>query len=74
MSLASSSNTAATNICTSLGVSDTASINQWKHIMSQIATWIEGNGTVTIAPSSIVTTGSATTQTGPAAPIILAIS
>lgn len=74
MSLASSSDTCATAICTALGVVDTPSINNWKAIMAQIASWISTNGNATIALNSITTVGSAATQQGPTAPVQAPIS
>jgi hypothetical protein len=46
----------------------------WEGIMNIIATWITTNGTALIVPSTIVTVGGPTTQTGPAVPLPLAIS
>jgi hypothetical protein len=42
-------------------------------IADAIVTHITSAGTVTILPASIVTTGGPTTQSGPAAPIVLSI-
>ena len=61
----------ATTICTALGVTDTASKNKWKAITEAIYTALKTDIVMTILPSTVVTVGSATTQTGPAAPIPL---
>lgn len=61
----------ATAICTALGVTDTASKNKYKQVYEILYTALKADILITIAAASIVTTGSATTQTGPAAPIPL---
>ena len=59
----------ATAICASLNVTDTATITAYKNIYRQVYASLKTDIQITIAAASIVTTGSATTQTGPAAPI-----
>lgn len=59
----------ANAICTALGVTDTASINKYKSVYELVYSHLKTDIQITIAAASIVTTGSATTQTGPAAPI-----
>lgn len=61
----------ATAICTALGVTDTASKNKYKQVYEILYAALKTDILITIAAASIVTTGSATTQTGPAAPIPL---
>lgn len=61
----------AASICSALGIEDQASIDkkqqEWRAIYAALKTDI----LITIQAGSIVTTGSAATQTGPAAPIPL---
>jgi len=59
----------ATAICSALGVTDTASKAKWQNIAELFYSHLVADITVTIAALSIVTTGSAATQTGPAAPL-----
>ena len=49
----------------------TAALKNFKLLFEQLYTSLKTDIVITILPSSIVTTGSATTQTGPAAPIPL---
>lgn len=58
-------------ICAAIGVTDAASIAIYKTVYEQLFTALKTDIVITILPSSIVTTGSAATQTGPAAPIPL---
>lgn len=61
----------AANICTALGVTDTASEAKYKQVYRLVYAALKTDIAILIAASSIVTTGSATTQTGPAAPITI---
>lgn len=61
----------ATAICAALGVTDTASKAKYKQIYEILYSALKSDILITIAAASIVTTGNATTQTGPAAPIPL---
>lgn len=42
-------------------------------IAAGIVTYIKANAVVTLPASSVVTVGSATTQTGPAAPVLMTV-
>ena len=46
----------------------------WQTAMRVLYAQLKANAVITIAPSTIVTTGSAVTQTGPAAPVILPLT
>lgn len=46
----------------------------WQTAMRVLYAQLVANAVITIAPSTIVTTGSAVTQTGPAAPVILPLT
>lgn len=59
----------ATAICSAIGVTDIATQNIYKTIYETVYSHLKNDIQITIAASSIVTNGSATTQTGPAAPI-----
>lgn len=61
----------AAQICTTLGISDAASQTKMRDMWRVIYTKLKADITIQIQTNSIVTTGSATTQTGPAAPIPL---
>ena len=61
----------AAQICSALGVTDDASKAKYEAIYRALYTALKADILITIQASSIVTTGSATTQTGPAAPIPL---
>lgn len=58
-------------ICTALSVTDATTITDWKTICELFYSHLKSDIQITIAASSIVTTGSATTQSGPASPINL---
>lgn len=60
----------AQTIVTNLGAAN-SSLSQWQTICRAFFASLTANGTVTIEAASIVTVGSATTQTGPSSPIIL---
>lgn len=74
MSLTSTADAAATSFCGTIGVTQPDAIAQWQKLFEEIATWITASGHATIPASAIVTTGSATTQTGPASPVTLSLS
>ncbi len=59
----------ATALCSALGVVDAPSIAIYKTIYRTVYAALKTDISIVIAAASIVTTGSATTQTGPAAPI-----
>ncbi len=58
-------------ICAALGVTDAAAVTKWEAVVGQLYTSLLTDIIITIGLGAIVTTGSATTQTGPAAPIPL---
>jgi len=58
-------------MASAVGASDQDTIDQWKAIANTLYDALLADLTVTILAGSIVTTGSAATQTGPAAPIPL---
>lgn len=58
-------------ICTALGVTDTATKEKYEDVYKLVYSHLKTDITITIAALSIVTTGSAATQSGPAAPIPL---
>lgn len=77
MSLASTADTVGAAIASALDALPKGadhSADAWKIVMEKIADWITTNGKATIAASSIVTTGTAATQTGPAAPVQCSIA
>lgn len=61
----------ATAICVALGVTDSISQAKYKQVYEILYAALKTDIVITILASSIVTVGSATTQTGPAAPIPL---
>lgn len=61
----------ALTICTTLGIADAPSIAKMKAQWRDVYAALKADITIQIAAASIVTTGSAATQTGPAAPIPL---
>lgn len=46
----------------------------WQTAMRVLYTQLKANAVITLAASTVVTTGNATTQTGPAAPVILPLT
>lgn len=64
----------AAAICFALGVSDQASLDKYKSVYRILYAALKADITATIAAASIVTTGSAATQTGPAAPVPVGIT
>jgi hypothetical protein len=76
MSLVASASTVANAICAGMSppVTDSAAQAKWLVVVTQIFTGIVNNAVATVPASSIVTTGGPATQTGPAAPVPLAIS
>lgn len=69
-----SADAVGTAIASALGVTNSAAIANWQKVVEQIFSGIVSDGIVTIPASSIITTGSPSTQTGPSAPVMLAIS
>lgn len=71
--LANSVGTAIANELAALPRGSDVSVDAWKIAVKKIFDAIVASGviTVTVPASSIVTTGSAATQTGPAAPVPL---
>jgi len=61
--------TAATAFCGAQSITDATAIAHWKALFETIYAHIAADLSVQVPASSIVTTGSATTQTGPAAPV-----
>ena len=61
----------ANAICSALNITDTATVNAYKTIYETVYSHLKSDIQITIATSSIVTVGSATTQTGPQTPINL---
>jgi hypothetical protein len=54
---------------------DTAKLEDFaEKLATAIVDYIVANATATLPAASVVTTGSAATQTGPAAPVLLAIT
>jgi hypothetical protein len=69
-----SADAVATAICSALGVEDEATQAKWKSIMEAIYGGLKTDAIITIPSGAIVTSGSATTQTGPAAPVLLSLT
>jgi ApbE superfamily uncharacterized protein (UPF0280 family) len=69
-----SADAAATAICSAMGVSDATTIAQYKKFIEALYAHIKADIVVTLAAGSVVTTGSAATQTGPAAPVVLTVT
>ena len=65
---------AANAYCSANGITDNAAKAKWQSLMRQIATMITGNAQVTLGAGTVVTTGSAATQTGPAAPVVMTVT
>jgi hypothetical protein len=64
-------------ICAALGVTDASAISKWQTICRQFyagSNGIQLNIIVTLQPGTVVTAGGPTTQTGPAAPVVLTIA
>ncbi len=59
----------ATALCSALGVVDAPTIAIYKTIYRQVYASLKADITITLAALSVVTTGSAATQTGPQSPI-----
>lgn len=58
-------------ICSALGVADSATQAKYQQIYRLVYSKLKTDIQITIAASSITTNGSATTQVGPPAPIII---
>lgn len=61
----------AASICSAMNITDAATKALYQTIYRQVYASLKTDIVITILASSIVTTGSPTTQTGPAAPIPL---
>lgn len=61
--------TCAQAICSANGVTDPASINKVANMMKAIYAALLTDILITIAPGAIATTGTATAQAGPPAPV-----
>lgn len=74
----SNADTVATAYCAEIGVTDPDAIDKWKKFMRMMYLGSPGSLltaiTATVPAMSIATTGSATNQTGPAAPVPTVIS
>lgn len=57
--------------CAANGVTDAAAIGRWRSLAELIYSHLKTDIDIIIQAGSIVTTGSPTTQTGPAAPITI---
>lgn len=68
----------ATAFCAANGITDASAIAKWKSYTEQLYATSSGALVhaigVTLPAGAVITTGSATTQTGPAAPVILPVS
>lgn len=62
---------AADTICSTLGITDTAAITKWENLMKDIYASLLTDIIITIAATSIATTGGATSQSGPPLPLPL---
>ncbi len=62
----------ATAICTALGVVDAVSIAKYKQVYEIVYTALKADILITLPAASVVTVGNAATQTGPAAPVLMA--
>lgn len=69
MALVASANAVGSAIASALNVTDAESVANYQTIVTQIYTGIVAHLTAIVPPASIVTVGSATTQTGPASPV-----
>ncbi len=77
MTLASTKAAVAADISDALAAlprGEDQSAAAWVIILDKIATWIAAEGKATLPAASVVTTGNAATQTGPAAPVLLSIT
>jgi hypothetical protein len=74
----SNADTVATAYCSANGITDPAAIQKWKNFCRMLYLGSSGSLltaiTATVPAMSIVTSGSAATQTGPAAPVPTVIS
>lgn len=60
--------------CTTAGITDAAAVLKWEELVQQLYASLKTDIGAILPASSVVTTGSATTQTGPAAPVPIVIS
>ncbi len=61
--------TCAAAICAALGVSDQATLDKYKQVYEILYAQLKAQILITLPAASVVTSGSASTQTGPAAPV-----
>jgi hypothetical protein len=64
-----SADACADAIASALDISDAATKSQYQKIYRQLYTSLKADILITLLPGTVVTTGSAATQTGPAAPV-----
>jgi len=64
----------AAAIASALGVTDTVSINKYKQVYELLYSHLLTDITATLGAGTVVTVGSATTQTGPASPVPITIT
>lgn len=66
-----SADAASAAYCSAAGITDSVAQAKWQLLFEQVWSGIQANISIvaTVPASSIVTTGSATTQTGPATPV-----
>lgn len=74
----SNADSVATAFCAANAIVDATAIAKWKSLIRLLYSGNAGSLvsaiTATLPPSSVVTVGSATTQTGPAAPVTIVVS
>lgn len=71
---AAAADAAAQAFCTANGITDAAAVAKWKSYTEKIYSSIAANIDVVLNTGTVVTVGSATTQTGPAAPVTLMVT
>ncbi len=64
----------ATAIAAALGVTDTISINKYKQVYEILYAALLVDITATLSANTVITVGSAATQTGPTTPVPVVIS
>lgn len=77
MTLALTADATGTAIATALNAlpkGEDQSEAAWKLVCEKLASWIATNAKATVPPLAIATTGTATAQSGPANPVLLAIT
>lgn len=58
-------------ICAAISVTDPAAIATWESIVTQLYASLKTDILITLLTGTVVTTGSAVTQTGPVAPVLM---